>query len=161
MIRKHVSGYEDRALTKVTWQPLCMQMRLTELYLIYAEAMNETLASPDVQVLEKINIIRTRSGMPGIPGGLSREQMREKIQNEWAIEFAFEDYRFFDLKRWKLGDVFKGPIYDLHVKKMNNNTTVYTKYKFEDRPFFEWYYLHPLPPSEVNLQYGLVQNPGW
>lgn len=161
MIRKHVSGYEDRALTKVTWQPLCMQMRLTELYLIYAEAMNETLASPDVQVLEKINIIRARSGMPGIPGGLSREQMREKIQNEWAIEFAFEDYRFFDLKRWKLGDVFKGPIYDLHVKKMNNNTTVYTKYKFEDRPFFEWYYLHPLPPSEVNLQYGLVQNPGW
>ncbi len=97
-----------------------MQMRLTELYLIYAEAMNETLASPDAQVLEKINIIRARSGMPGIPGGLSREQMREKIQNEWAIEFAFEDYRFFDLKRWKLGNVFKGPIYDLHVKKMKN-----------------------------------------
>lgn len=161
MIRKHVYGYEDRALTKTTWQPLCMQMRLTELYLIYAEALNETQAVADAKVTEKINRIRARSGMPAIGPGLSQADMRKKIQEERAIEFAFEDYRFFDLKRWKLGEVFKGPIYDLHVKKMNNNTTVYTKYKFEDRPFFDWYYLHPLPPSEVNLQYGLVQNPGW
>lgn len=161
MIRKHVYGYEDRAITKTTWQPLCMQMRLTELYLVYTEALNETMPSANAQVTEKINIIRARSGMPGIATGLSQADMRKKIQDEWAIEFAYEDYRFFDLKRWKLGEVFKGPIYDLRVKKMNNNTTVYTKYKFEDRAFFDWYYLHPLPPSEVNLQYGLVQNPGW
>lgn len=160
-LRKHVFGYEDRVLTKKTWQPMCMQMRLTDLYMIYAEALNETLTAPDDRVLQKINIIRTRSGMPGIPAGLSKEDMRRRIQDEWAIEFAYEDYRFFDLKRWKLGDVFKGPIYDLHIKKMSNGTFVYTKYKFEDRPFFDWYYLHPLPPSEVNLQYGLVQNPGW
>ena len=161
LARKHVYGYEDRVKTQKTWQPICPIMRLTELYLIYAEALNETLSGPDSRVLEKINTIRGRSGMPGIPFGLSKDAMRKKIQDEWAIEFAFEEYRFFDLKRWKLGDVFKGPIYDLKVIKRANNTYSYTKYHFEDRVFFDWYYLHPLPPSEVNLQYGLIQNPGW
>jgi SusD family. len=161
LVRKHVFGYEDRAITKKTWQPLCMQMRLTDLYMTYAEALNESLPAPDDRVLTKINAIRARSGMPGIPAGLSKDEMRTRIQDEWAIEFAFEDYRFFDLKRWKMGDVFKGPIYDLRVIKKTDNSFVYTKYKYEDRPFFEWYYLHAFPPSEVNLKYGLVQNPGW
>ncbi len=160
-LRKHVFGYEDRVLTQKTWRPMCPIMRLSELYMIYSEALNETLSAPDNRVLEKINTIRNRSGMPGIPAGLSKDLMRKKIQDEWAIEFAFEEYRFFDLKRWKMGEAFKGPIYDLHIKKFNNNTYTYTKYKYEDRVFFDWYYLHPFPPSEVKLQYGLIQNPGW
>lgn len=160
-VRKHVYGYEDRPLTQKTWQPMCSQMRLTDLYMIYAEALNETMGAADGRVVDAVNKIRNRSGMPDIPAGLSRDEMRKRIQDEWAIEFAFEDYRFFDLKRWKLGAVFKGPIYDVAVKKWNDNTYTYTKYKYEDRPFYDWYYLHPLPPSEVNLQYGLVQNPGW
>jgi hypothetical protein len=160
-VRKHVFGYEDRTITQKTWQPICSQMRLTDLYMIYAEAMNESLTAPDSRVYNRINIIRNRSGMPNITAGLSKDVMRSKIQDEWGIEFAFEEYRYFDLKRWKLGNVFKGPIYDLKVKKFNNNTYTYTKYKYEDRPFYDWYYLHPLPPSEVNLKYGLVQNPGW
>jgi hypothetical protein len=161
LVRKHVFGFEDRLKTQKTWQPLCPIMRLTELYLMYSEALNETLSAPDSRVLEKINTIRARSGMPGIPSGLSKDAMRKKIQDEWAVEFAFEEYRFFDLKRWKLGELFKGPIYDLRVIKHANNTYSYTKYLFENRVFFDWYYLHPFPPSEVNLQYGLIQNPGW
>ncbi len=160
-VRKHVLGYEDRTITQKTWQPICPQMRLTDLYLMYSEALNESLSSPDNRVLSKINTIRNRSGMPNIQSGLSKNEMRTKIQNEWALEFAFEEYRYFDLKRWKMGEVFKGPIYDVKVKKFKNNTYTYTKYKYEDRPFLDWYYLHPFPPSEVNLQYGLIQNPGW
>lgn len=160
-VRKFVYGYEDRLTSLKTWQPMCTQMRLTDLYMMYAEAQNEAGSAPDNKVYSRINTIRNRSGMPNIPAGLSRDAMRTKIQDEWAVEFAFEEYRYFDLKRWKMGDVFKGPIYDVHVKKFNNNTYTYTKYKYEDRPFFPWYYLHPFPPSEVNLQYGLIQNPGW
>lgn len=159
--RKHVFGFEDRAVTQKTWQPLCPIMRLTDLYMMLAEAKNESLTAPDNSVYAKINAIRNRSGMPNIPTGLSKDDMRKKIQDEWAIEFAFEEYRYFDLKRWKLGDVFKGPVNDVRIIKNNNNTYTYTKYKYEDRPFFDWYYLHPFPPSEVNLQYGLIQNPGW
>lgn len=160
-VRKHIYGFEDRGQSQKTWQPICSQMRLTDMYMMYAEALNESLSQPDSRVLSKINTIRNRSGMPNIPTGLSKDDMRKKIQDEWAIEFAFEEYRYFDLKRWKLGDVFKGPIYDVNVKKFNNNTYTYTKYKYEDRAFFPWYYLHPFPPSEVNLLYGLIQNPGW
>jgi hypothetical protein len=160
-VRKHVYGYEDRTITQKTWTPMCSIMRLTDLYMIYTEALNESLPAPNAAVLARINVIRNRSGMPNIPAGLTKEAMRQKIQDEWGIEFAFEEYRYFDLKRWKLGNVFKGPIYDLKVKKFNNNTYTYTKYKYEDRPFYDWYYLHPFPPSEVNLQYGLLQNPGW
>ncbi|MEX2336840.1 MAG: RagB/SusD family nutrient uptake outer membrane protein [Fulvivirga sp.] len=161
LLRKHVYGYEDRLITQKTWQPMCPIMRLTELYLMYSEALNETLSAPDNRVLEKINIIRDRSGMPGIPAGLSKNEMRKRIQDEWAIEFAFEEYRFFDLKRWKMGQEFIGPIYDLHVIKNADESYTYTKYLFEERVFFDWYYLHPLPPSEINMQYGLIQNPGW
>lgn len=160
-VRKHVYGYENRTATGKTWQPMCPIMRLTELYMMQAEAQNESLAAPDATVYGRINTIRNRSGMPNLPAGLLKDDMRKKIQDEWAIEFVFEEYRYFDLKRWKMGDVFKGPVYDVRVKKFNNNTYTYTKYKYEDRPFYDWYYLHPLPPSEVNLQYGLIQNPGW
>lgn len=160
-VRKHVYGYENRTITGKVWQPMCPIMRLTELYMIHAEALNESAATPDANVYNRIDAIRGRSGMPGITLGLSKDEMRKRIQDEWAIEFVFEEYRFFDLKRWKLGDVFKGPVYDVKVKKFNNNTYTYTKYKYEDRPFYDWYYLHPFPPSEVNLGYGLIQNPGW
>ena len=160
-VRKHVYGYENRTITGRTWQPICPIMRLTELYMIHAEALNESLSAPDANVYSRVNTIRARSGMPGLQAGLSKDQMRARLQDEWAIEFVFEEYRFFDLKRWKLGDVFKGPVYDVKVKKFNNNTYAYTKYKYEDRPFYDWYYLHPFPPSEVNLGYGLIQNPGW
>lgn len=160
-VRKHVFGFEDRAQAQKTWQPLCPQMRIADLYMMYAEAKNESLTTPDNSVYATINAIRNRSGMPNIPTGISKDDMQKKIRDEWSIEFAFEEYRYFDLKRWKLGNVFKGPIYDVRVMKMNNNTYIYTKYKYEDRQFFDWYYLHPLPPSEVNLQYGLIQNPGW
>jgi hypothetical protein len=160
-LRKHVYGYEDRTLTNKTWRPMCPIMRLSELYMTHAEALNETLGAPDSRVYDRVNKIRSRSGMPGITPGLSKDAMRARIQDEWAIEFAFEEYRFFDLKRWKLGNSFKGPIYDLRIKKFNNNTYTYTRYKYEDRVYFDWYYLHPFPPSEVALQYGLIQNPGW
>lgn len=160
-VRKHIIGFEDRTITQKTWQPICPIMRLTELYMIYAEAMNEFSSAPDNKVYDRVNLIRNRSGMLNLTTGLSKDEMRNKLQDEWGIEFAFEEYRYFDLKRWKLGDIFKGPVYDVKVKKFNNNTYTYTKYKYEDRPFFPWYYLHPFPPSEINLQYGLIQNPGW
>ncbi len=161
IVRKHVYGYEDAILTKKVWQPMAPLMRLTELYMIYAEATNESLSSPSNDVLATLNIIRNRSGMPNMPTGLSKDIMRKRIQDEWAIEFAFEEYRFFDLKRWKLGDTFKDDVLDLHVIKNADNSYTYTPYKFADRVFYDWYYLYPLPPSEVNLQYGLIQNPGW
>jgi len=47
------------------------------------------------------------------------------------------------------------------IKKLTNNRYTFKKYIYETRPWFENYYLHPFPVSEVNKQYGLIQNPGW
>lgn len=159
--RKYIVGYEDNGISPKVWRPLSIVLRLTELYLNYAEALNEYYG-PTTEVYNRINAIRSRSGMIGLPTGIiTTEEMRLWIQRERAIELCFEDSRFFDLKRWKLGETFKGPIYDLNIRITADRRFIYKKYKYEDRYWSDHWYLHPFPPSEVNKLYGLIQNPGW
>lgn len=167
-LHKYIYGYVNNTDFGVpnNWRPYTAYMRLTEMYLNLAEALNEygnDGAKPNSEVYARINAIRGRSGMPDVDETVfnTKEKMRTLIQNERAIEIGFEDTRFFDLKRWKMGDTFKGPIYDLKVTKLTNNKYTYKKYIYEVRPWFIHYYLHPFPPSEVNKQKGIIQNPGW
>jgi hypothetical protein len=69
----------------------------------YAEAKNEA-SGPDASVYSAINAIRKRAGMPDLEAGLSKDQMRAKIRNERRIELAFEEHRFFDIRRWKIAE---------------------------------------------------------
>ena len=160
---KYVVGFEDMMITTKTWRPMTIVMRLTELYLIEAEALNEYHDAPTTDVFARIDAIRARSGMPPLDPTIitTKEQMRKMIQNERAIELGWEDSRYFDLKRWKMGENFRGPIYDLSVRKLANNKYTYKKYLYETRFWGNHYYLHPFPPTEVNKNYGLIQNPGW
>lgn len=75
-------------------------IRLGEIYLNYAEALNE-YGGPTSEVYNAVNEIRNRAGLPDLPTGLSPEQMRERIKHERRIELAFEVHRFFDVRRWK------------------------------------------------------------
>jgi len=168
-LNKYIYGYLDNTsfTAPKAWKPFTPYLRLTELYLNRAEALNEYMgdenAKPTDEVYARLNAIRQRSGMLEVDENVfnTKAKVRELIQRERAIELGFEDSRFFDLKRWKLGDKFKGPIYDIKIKKLTNNRYTFKKYIYEVRPWFENYYLHPFPPSEVNKQYGLIQNPGW
>lgn len=86
--------------------------RLAEIYLNYAEALNE-YDPGNADIAEYLNKVRTRSGQPIIDSGLSQEEMREKIHNERRVELAFEEHRAFDVRRWKvagntLGDDIRG-----------------------------------------------------
>lgn len=77
--------------------------RLAELYLNYAEAANEattTGKAPDAAV-NAVNTVRARVGMPALPKGMSQEDFRARVRNERRVEFAYEDHRFFDVRRWK------------------------------------------------------------
>lgn len=75
--------------------------RLAEIYLNYAEALNESEPSnPDI--LSYLNAVRQRAGQPAIVAGLSQERMREHIRNERRVELAFEEHRAWDLRRWKI-----------------------------------------------------------
>lgn len=77
------------------------ELRYAEVLLNYAEALNEANNAPTQAVYDAINAIRTRSNMPTIATGQTKEQMRETIRHERRIELAFENHRYFDLRRWR------------------------------------------------------------
>lgn len=140
--------------------------RVNELYLNYAEALNE--ASGPVQgAYDAVNAIRTRSGMPNLPKGLTKEQFRQRVRNEIAIEMVNDDHRFWDVKRWVIAEeegVMKGNFEGLQITRSGTSTANYKyawkPYIFETRTFNKNMYLHPFPQNEV-LKGNLVQNPGW
>lgn len=74
-------------------------VRLAEIKLLFAEAENE-LNGPTASAYQQINDIRNRAGLPNLPGGLSKDNFRNKIIAERAIELCGEAKRHFDLVRW-------------------------------------------------------------
>lgn len=94
-------------------------------------------------------------------------ELREAILHERAIEFGYEEVRYFDLTRWKRDDLFKTPIERLFITKDSQGVFTYTKDRkvYNERGWIKnWsdrYFLIPIPLEEINKKYGLVQNPGW
>lgn len=81
--------------------------RLAELYLIKAEALNEYYESPNQDVYDAINEVRSRVEMPDLPivsEDNTKIGMRKRIRNERRVELFFEGHRFWDVRRWKIGD---------------------------------------------------------
>lgn len=136
--------------------------RYNEILLIYAEAMNEYNDTPTTEVYNAINSIRMRVGMPKLPEGLSKEEMREKIRHERRVELAFEDFRFFDVRRWRIAeDVLNGALHGYDVTK-GKDGGFYTIVTVGDPMVFQKkHYLYPLATKELLLNPALEQNPGW
>lgn len=149
-------------------------MRLADLYLLYAEALNEA-SGPSEEVYKYLNLIRQRAGLPTIqnswtnysvtPGAyLTKEGLRNIIRNERNIELSFEGHRFWDLRRWKLAGTL-----------LNGNVTGWDRSGTADRPdlfytpttYFNMKfvvprdYLWPIRESNLTVNENLVQNPGW
>lgn len=122
-------------------------IRYAEVLLMYAEAQNESATAPDQSVYDAVNAVRGRVGMPPIPTGLSKEQMREKIRKERRIELAYEGKRYMDLKRWKIAHLVIPTI-------VNPGGTTRA---FENPK----HYLFPIPQSEIDINGNLEQNPGY
>lgn len=140
-------------------------LRLAEIYLTYAEALNEFNNGPTAEAEEAINTVRERVGLKPIPSGLSRDAFREAVLTERACEFGFEEVRWFDIIRWKKEDLFKQTLHGVNTTK---NTDGSYSYETVELPARFWknnwspkWYLSAFPPNEINKAYGLVQNPGW
>ena len=123
-------------------------LRYAEVLMMIAEAENEA-NGPTQKVYDAVNKVRVRSGQPELPAGLTKDQMRERIRNEWRVEFVFEGHRYFQLKRWKLMDKLvngaSDPALPTYVKVF--------------KPAF---YYFPLPQSEIDKAGGvLVQDPNY
>jgi len=143
-------------------------MRLSEVYLSYAEAINEAEGSPNSQAYDLIDKVRARVGLPGISRDMSKEEFRKTIIDERAREFGYEDVRWFDIIRWKNSDAFKSTIQGLNMFKDSSKPTGYRYEVFNITPERVWktdwnakWFLSAFPTNEIDKDYGLVQNPGW
>ncbi|MBZ4188871.1 RagB/SusD family nutrient uptake outer membrane protein [Niabella beijingensis] len=138
--------------------------RLAELYLDYAEALNEA-QGPVNDVYVFVNKIRDRAGLPALPGGLSKEAMREKIRHERRIELSFETHRYFDCHRWKIAAQTEGgPVYGMNITTGTalNDESFYKRVVVETRVFqAPKHYLFPIPQSEIDKNPNLLQSPYW
>jgi hypothetical protein len=148
-------------------------IRLTDLFLLYAEALNE-VNGPSDEVYKWIDTVRRRAGIPGIEESyakaLSRyknkpyekETLREIIKRERLIELAFEGQRFWDLRRWKdavkyYNEPVRGWNYkEVEIKDYYVVTTIWDKRVFNARD-----YLWPLSINSIIINSNLEQNPGW
>jgi starch-binding outer membrane protein, SusD/RagB family len=139
--------------------------RYAEILLNYAEALNE-VQGPVADVYNNIKLIRQRAGFTAtaaaLPPGLTKDQMRAKIQNERRVEFCFEGHRFYDVRRWKLGmQFFNKPVSGIRITPNSNGTLSYTVFEVEKRVFDNKNYLYPFSQNDINRQPALIQNPGY
>jgi hypothetical protein len=79
--------------------------RLAEIYLNYAEAAYET--GDEATCRKYINKVRNRADVQMPPVTDSGEALFDRLVNERRIELAFEPFRYFDLRRWKLADFYE------------------------------------------------------
>lgn len=148
-------------------------IRLGDLYLLYAEALNEMKEAPDSEVYEWVDKIRERAGLEGVveswskhsnvPGKpRTKEGMREIIKRERLIELAFEGQRFFDLRRWK--DAMKymnEPVQGWSYQQIKAEGYYQVNTLLQNRDFTTKEYLYPLRLSTLIRNENLVQNPKW
>lgn len=138
--------------------------RLGEMYLNYAEALNEA-SGPVADVYKYVNAIRTRAGMPELPTGLNATQMRARIRQERRIELSYESHRFFDCHRWKTAaQTDNAEVYGMNVSAGNSlqDEAYYKRTLIEKRVFnAPTHYLFPIPQGEIDRSPNLIQNPGW
>ncbi|WP_316848507.1 RagB/SusD family nutrient uptake outer membrane protein [Pedobacter psychrodurus] len=146
--------------------------RLADLYLLYAESLNE-LSGPGNIVYDYLNKIRDRSGLPTVqkswtdfsnnPGKYqSKEGLRSIIRQERGIELALEGSRFWDLRRWKTaGTELNGNVQGWD--KDQADPTLYYRIitRYTQRFVAPRDYLWPIAESNLLVNENLVQNPGW
>ena len=162
-------GVYGRPYTAAPYQfPL---IRLSDLYLLYSEALNEVKPQPDGEVYDWIDSVRAVAGLEGVVQSwqhasiypdepTNKNGMRKIIRKERLIELAFEGQRFWDIRRWKIADQFwslpstswsnsKDPVlyYVLQVGTARQVT-------FRD-------YLYPISNQDLRINSNLVQTYGW
>lgn len=135
-------------------------IRYAEILLNYAEALNE-INGPTDQVCELLDQVRHRAGIIGNVAERTdldtKEAMRNFIHKERTVEFAFEEHRPWDVRRWNVAvEALSRPIYGVEVKE---DGTV-TRKVAQRRVFEEKMYLYPIPEAEV-WKTGIKDNPGW
>lgn len=142
--------------------------RYAETLLTYAESMAQAFDSPDykdatytLSAREALNQVRANAGMPAVTVS-GKDEFIASLQQEWRVEFAFEDHRFWDVRRWKIGDKTQKDLYGVSINKQSDGTLQFQQTLYETRVWNDKMYLYPIPQSELFKNANLnPQNSGW
>jgi hypothetical protein len=141
--------------------------RLGELMMDYAEAAVE--ANHFAEAKAAADEVRARVGMPPLPTGLSQEQLRLRIHNERRIEMAWEENRFYDMRRWQKPDGDLGKLCKyltaMWITKQRDGKFTYERVNIQDNPRGGWQnkdLFLPIPLADISrIGDPNWQNPGW
>lgn len=151
-------------------------VRLADLYLMYAEALNEATDNGEFvpkEVYDNIDIIRKRSGLEEVVDSWSKysinpekpstkEGMREIIRKERQIELALEGSRFYDLRRWKLArSTYNNALVRGWSIDQETTEDYYVIRNIAQMKYVQKDYLWPLKYDDIINNPNLIQNPGW
>ena len=115
---------------------------------------------------DAVNKIRTRAGMPVLSAGMSKEAFEKRYRNERRVELAFEEHRFFDVRRWKILSETDNFVTGMKIVKEDDGTFTYNRIKLASRGTnTDKYLLYPIKQTEVAKMLKHTgtnwQNPGW
>lgn len=148
-------------------------IRYAEILLNYAEALNEVDKDANKAEIESSLIqLRKRAGIEegddkryGLPDNYTQEEMRKIIRNERRIELAFEEHRFWDIRRWKIADtdesVMTNPVRGVEIIKQADGTFRYNYVDVRTSTFEKRMYWYPISRGEIQGNTKLTQNPEW
>lgn len=144
--------------------------RYAGILLNYAEATNE-FSGPSADVYNVLYALRKRAGILtgpnstyGVLQGMTQDQMRTAVRNERRIEMAFEEQRFWDIRRWKIAaQVYNGaPLQGMDIQLSSGGQIFYNLIPVLTPVFRDpQMYLYPIPYSEVIKNNQMKQNPSW
>lgn len=145
-------------------------IRLAELYLNYAEALIEVGGAPNLTLAKDyIDLVRVRAGIPTLDQAwastgktLDQAKMRQIVRQERTIELYLENHRFWDVRRWLLGEKY----FNVSPKGMTinaNNEDFFTPITVQMvRKFIKPnHYLMPIPQTDTDKNIKLINNPGY
>ena len=156
-INKFHHPHSIRGITNDNWPVI----RYADVLLMLAEAINE-VEGPTGTALGYLNEIRDRAGLEPV-NGLGKDAFREVLLNERRIELAFENHRWFDLKRTKTESELVNLLNAYGLRERANPTTSREGIPFSNNDFiFEAHeILFPIPQDQMRINSSLVQNPGY
>lgn len=168
-LRKYIresTSFDPNAL--VTNKHTYVVYRYAEALLSYAEAMTEAFGNPDYtdatftrSARWALNQVRANAGMPEVTA-TGKDDFLERVRNEWRVEFAFEDHRFWDIRRWNIGSQTQTELYSVGIEVQTDGSKSYSKQLYEMRTWNDRMNLYPIPQEELFKNNNLApQNSGW
>jgi len=161
-LKKYVDGScvttaDNQTRRRHTW----IVFRLAEFYLDYAEAVfNATGSAKDdtygMTANDAINKLRTRADIQMPKFTEDGEAWVKRYERERLVELAFENHRFWDVRRWK-----KGAQYFSAIQVANISSNLLLTRSTTTRQWNDKFNFYPIPQTELKKNPNLTQNPGW